>query len=82
LDENDEIAAITKLDKLEEETNGHAPVEPTAEAGNDAANGAATDAAGTAGANDTAGAAGPTDAASGDGEQETGNDTLPDGPAA
>jgi DNA gyrase subunit A len=39
LDENDEIAAITKLDKLEEETNGHALVEPTAEAGNDAAKG-------------------------------------------
>jgi DNA gyrase subunit A len=82
LDENDEIAAITKLDKLEEETNGHAPVEPTAEAENDAANGEATDTAGTAGVNDIAGTAGPTDAAPGDGEQETGKDALPDGPTA
>jgi DNA gyrase subunit A len=82
LDENDEIAAITKLDKLEEETNGHATVEPTAEAGNDAAKGEAADAAGTAGANDIAGAAGPTDAAPGDGDLETGTDTLPDGPTA
>ncbi len=33
LDENDEIAAITKLDKLEEETNGLSLLTPTAEAG-------------------------------------------------
>ena len=33
LDENDEIAAITKLDKLEEETNGAVLLAPTAEAG-------------------------------------------------
>ena len=33
LDENDEIAAITKLDKLEEETNGAVLLAPIAEAG-------------------------------------------------
>jgi DNA gyrase subunit A len=33
LDENDEIAAITKLDKLEEETNGLSLSTPIAEAG-------------------------------------------------
>jgi DNA gyrase subunit A len=33
LDENDEIAAITKLDRLEEETNGVVLLAPTAEAG-------------------------------------------------
>jgi DNA gyrase subunit A len=33
LDENDEIAAITKLDKLEEETNGAVVLTPIAEAG-------------------------------------------------
>jgi DNA gyrase subunit A len=33
LDENDEIAAITKLDRLEEETNGAVLLAPTAEAG-------------------------------------------------
>ena len=31
LDENDEIAAITKLDKLEEESNGAIPISPDAE---------------------------------------------------
>jgi DNA gyrase subunit A len=32
LDESDEIAAITKLDKLEEESNGQPPGETTAAA--------------------------------------------------
>jgi DNA gyrase subunit A len=50
LDENDEIAAITKLDKLEEETNGHPMVfrrqklTPTAEAGETPAGDSANDA--------------------------------------
>jgi DNA gyrase subunit A len=69
LDESDEIAAITKLDKLEEETNGHASVEPSAEG---AANGATSIASdGTNIASDG------TDSGSATGEQETDNDAHP-----
>ena len=89
LDENDEIAAITKLDKLEEETNGHAPVEPIAEAGNETAKGGSTDITGAAGATDITGAAGSTDIAGATGSidtppaaghKEIGEDMLPEDP--
>jgi DNA gyrase subunit A len=69
LDENDEIAAITKLDKLEEETNGHAPVEPSAEAAANGATDIVNDA--TDSANDA------TDNSSATGEQEADSDALP-----
>jgi DNA gyrase subunit A len=69
LDENDEIAAITKLDKLEEETNGHAPVEPSAEAAANGATGLVNDATDIAN--------GASDSGSATGEQETDSDALP-----